>query len=207
MQLNLKKSLARNQIIIYLWLLGILGLAILAILYPKGSLNLFFSANYDFNVGQFFRYYTHLGEELYLLPLALILFVVYRNKKFTIQLVLSMLLNSILTLPIKYILIQSERPKLFLSKYTLIFTEGVEVHQYNSFPSGHTSAAFAFAFALVFWINDKKIGVLLIFMAFLVGMSRIYLQQHFIEDVISGSVLGFCAALASLAITGKLVHD
>ena len=72
--------------------------------------------------------------------------------------------------------------------------EDVEVHHYNSFPSGHTLAAFACYgfFALIVRMPLFKFVFFLI--AFLVGYSRIYLSQHFLQDVIAGAALGTLVA-------------
>lgn len=69
---------------------------------------------------------------------------------------------------------------------------GVSLHSgFTSLPSGHTMAAFAF-FSLVAFATPKKSWTALacLLAASLVGISRIYLSQHFEEDVLLGSVLG-----------------
>lgn len=66
-------------------------------------------------------------------------------------------------------------------------------HSMNSFPSAHTSSATGFFFALVLLV--PRVGVVLLPLAFLVGWSRIYLNQHHFSDVIGGLVLGAAAAI------------
>lgn len=67
-------------------------------------------------------------------------------------------------------------------------------HDY-SFPSGHTSASFASAFAVFF--NNKKWGSIALVFAALIAFSRLYLYVHFPTDVLGGLILGFvCAVLA-----------
>lgn len=62
----------------------------------------------------------------------------------------------------------------------------------NSFPSGHTMAGFAlFSFLAFCWPRKKAVtGVLFFFLAMIVGLSRIYLLQHFAKDVSLGAFLG-----------------
>jgi membrane-associated phospholipid phosphatase len=43
-------------------------------------------------------------------------------------------------------------------------------------------------FALLF--NSKRFGILLLLIAIITAYSRIYLSQHFLQDVVAGSVLG-----------------
>ncbi len=61
-----------------------------------------------------------------------------------------------------------------------------------AFPSGHTSRAFAFAWALSYQVPNKR--VLLISAAALIGFSRVYIGAHFPLDVIAGAALGIFIA-------------
>lgn len=193
-----KSFFINHRWVLFLWMLFIMfSLAFIATT-PYGALNILLSKHYSSDLGFFFRYFTYFGEEWLLVPVGLILIVLIRKWDFVIRLTATFLLNTLITVPIKFLIFETERPKLALQKFQLVFTEGVEVHQYNSFPSGHSSAAFAMALAIAFWFNDKAISIIVIIMAIGVGLSRIYLQQHFVEDVMGGSVIGLiAAALAS----------
>ena len=70
------------------------------------------------------------------------------------------------------------------------------INHWLSFPSGHTTGAFAF-FCLLSLLLPKKyaaIGIVFFLLALATGYSRIYLSQHFFADVYAGSLLGtiFC---------------
>jgi membrane-associated phospholipid phosphatase len=83
------------------------------------------------------------------------------------------------------------RPSVYFEgKQHLDFVQGVEILRYNSFPSGHTAAAFAFCFMLSLLFENKKWSVLLFLTALLVGISRMYLLEHFFRDVFFGSIVG-----------------
>ncbi len=65
----------------------------------------------------------------------------------------------------------------------------------NSYPSGHTTAAFAL-FTLVALAYPRWWAQLLAFCtALTVGISRIYLVQHFPEDVFLGALIGVTVAM------------
>ncbi|UZM96955.1 phosphatase PAP2 family protein [Lysinibacillus sp. MHQ-1] len=57
-----------------------------------------------------------------------------------------------------------------------------------SFPSNHAAGAFALAFALL-W-KRKKIGAVLLVMACLMALSRIFIGVHYPLDVLAGACIG-----------------
>ncbi|WP_040196571.1 phosphatase PAP2 family protein [Candidatus Soleaferrea massiliensis] len=57
-----------------------------------------------------------------------------------------------------------------------------------SFPSGHTQQAFTVATVLLF--ANKKLGVIAMAVASLVGFSRMYVGVHYPTDVLVGALLG-----------------
>lgn len=61
-----------------------------------------------------------------------------------------------------------------------------------SFPSGHTSAAFAAAWMI--FMNKKRLGFYTVVLASLMGLSRIYLFMHYPTDVIGGAIVGILIA-------------
>ncbi len=66
-----------------------------------------------------------------------------------------------------------------------------------SFPSGHTSIAWAVAVAFVLIIRPgKAVSTLLLLLALLAGVARMYMGVHMPMDVAAGIVLGAGIALA-----------
>ena len=74
-----------------------------------------------------------------------------------------------------------------------------------SFPSGHSSSAFA-ATAVIFYFY-KKAGFVALTMASLMAFSRMYLFVHFPTDVICGILWGIASAIIVISIYKKLCED
>ena len=86
----------------------------------------------------------------------------------------------------------------YLLKYT-IDKERPNGHDSNSFPSGHTTAAFSGAM----FIQKKygfKYGIPSLLLASFVGYSRVYANKHFWEDVAVGASIGI---IGSMVFTKK----
>lgn len=75
----------------------------------------------------------------------------------------------------------------------------------GSFPSGHTSIAFATATSLAFISHKWYIIVPAFGWASLVGYSRLYLGVHYPTDVIAGAILGSGSAWLSFKLN-KWMH-
>lgn len=146
----------------------------------------------------FFKYATNFGDGLISI-LAAIILLALRKKKKAMTVTLAYIYSGLLIQVAKRIF-HMPRPKFYFEQ-TLFqyshFVDGVRMHDQNSFPSGHTASAFALATVLVLVFKKKKISSLCLFMAVLIGYSRIYLAQHFLIDVIFGAIAGIGCALIS----------
>lgn len=92
------------------------------------------------------------------------------------------------------------RPRPFLT-FDNINIINANLYDY-SFPSGHTTAAFSICvtLSLVF----PHLTVILISLAFLVGVSRIYLGVHYPTDVFVGMIIGTIFAICNSYIIDYL---
>lgn len=73
----------------------------------------------------------------------------------------------------------------------------------NSFPSGHTSAAFAAGLVWARALPKAWMRRTAVIQAVLMGLSRLYVGVHYPSDVVSGAVVGTVCALLALWI-GRL---
>ena len=78
---------------------------------------------------------------------------------------------------------------------------GIREDAYRSFPSGHATAAFAFASVVTaetshWWPGARwPVGILTYGTATLTGASRIYNDQHWASDVLTGAAIGTLTGL------------
>ena len=141
----------------------------------------------------FFKYITYLGDGLTALLIALIFLILRLDYGLisAIGFTLSALTTQILK---RFVFEEVQRPFLVFKEQIDIgqwhLIDGVEMHQLYSFPSGHTTSIFSICILLSLIINQKKYNYFFFLIAFLVGVSRVYLSQHFLIDVFVGSLIG-----------------
>ena len=167
----------------------ILGALLLAIK-TKSETHLVFNTIHSTFFDTFFLYATYLGDGIMsLLAVIILLAVKYR---YALIVGISGLIASIIGQTLKQTVFNEiVRPKKFFDGiHELYLVPGVENHLFYSFPSGHSICAFSLYFALALVITNKVLKGILFFVALLAGYSRIYLSQHFFEDVYAGSVIG-----------------
>lgn len=66
---------------------------------------------------------------------------------------------------------------------------------FKSFPSGHTADAFSSAGVMWGFLSSYVLSFLSFFFSFLVGLSRIFVGEHYFLDVLAGMALGFITGI------------
>ena len=147
-------------------------------------------------------YVTDVGDGWTIIGLSiLLLFFSYRD---AFLMITTWAITSLSAQIIKH-LFNKPRPTLYfqsqLSRIHLV--KGVFMLKHDSFPSGHTVNAFSAVLVITYLVNDKRWGLLLFFIAVAVGYSRMYMSEHFFEDVSAGSVIGVVLTVIWLAYIDK----
>lgn len=207
----MRNTIIKTKPFLYSYLIfAIISIAIL-ILFQKPDIQIFINKQntpfFDF----FFKNTTHLGHGILLGIIFLI--VIFINKKHALTTVLSSIFMSVIVFVVKTS-VNAKRPLAYFTHvyetdYNFHFVEGVNVHSHASFPSGHTATAFTTFFLLTLFLKDKnKIWQILFFtLALLVGYSRMYLMQHFLEDVVVGAFIGIVCVFFSDYLSNILLKN
>jgi len=150
----------------------------------------------------FMQSVTEIGDVYYMVVFGIILLIIKRTRRIGITIMMLLVMTTILTGYIKCG-VDRDRPDLeFLGNPFLIelsddtfslFCEG----GFNaSYPSGHAARAAVFGVILGFALSERfpRGCYLLLLYPLLMGISRVYVLQHFPMDVIGGTILGIFLA-------------
>lgn len=166
----------------------------LLLFYDKHFLFAQVNLNHTSFLDVFMYYATKMGEGVFgtLILLMLLALDSFRNWWYFFLALACNLLPSLLTQLVKNI-VSAPRPLNYFNSASWIhMADGWEKLYENSFPSGHTTAAFSlFAFlSFLLSIRFQKLGILFFILAMIVAYSRMYLAAHFFLDVYVGSIIG-----------------
>ena len=183
-----------------------IGTGILLLVLGKNETFQLINSNHNEIADQFFKYFTHYGDGLMWVPLGI--YCYFYRRKYFIAVVAGVIISTIIAQFLKRVVYPDElRPISYLSEvFPVHIVEGVTMRKVHSFPSGHTTAAFAMALIMAYIINRKFWSVILPFLALLAGYSRVYLGQHFPTDIFAGICIGIVSAILSLLIYRKFIR-
>jgi len=142
----------------------------------------------------FFSRFTHIGDGW--VPTALALLVLFvRDLRSFMMMGLSCGFSALVAQAFKHSF-NHDRPFMYKEQLgDMHWVEGLELHHHLSFPSGHATAAFSMCFALAVLLNRRAWGYILGVFAILLAYSRVYLSQHFSEDILFGGAIGTLTTL------------
>ncbi len=167
----------------------------LLILLSKPDMHILMNAYHNYFFDMLFAWITHFGNGLAALSIFFVILLFNIRKAFLFG--FANLLAGLSVQFLKKVLFPSAmRPvKFFDGKYDLYLIEGVQNHLMESFPSGHTATAFATFLILSGFTKKTTLKVMFFVFAMLTAYSRVYLSQHFFEDIYVGSLMGVVLSL------------
>jgi membrane-associated phospholipid phosphatase len=189
MKISIKDVLYRIRPFFILYLIILCACLIIKLLYTREQI--YFAVN-GLNrpwADALAPYVTDIGEGLTAVILSLIIGLFSYRKG--LLLATSYAVTSIVAQILKYIF-DAPRPRVYFESQLdrIHFVKGIYILGTHSFPSGHTVSIFSAAVVITYLCKNKSWGIPALLVALLVGFSRMYLSQHFFEDVMAGSVIG-----------------
>lgn len=149
------------------------------------------------------RFITGLGNAG-IIWIAIALFCLYFKKTRNVGMLV--ILSLIGSLVINNIIIKNLvariRPYEVIEGLEILIQKPVEF----SFPSGHAASSFA-AGVILFLSCPKKYGVPALILAFLIGISRLYVGVHYPTDVLGGMITGTLIAICIWKVYQKKVKN
>lgn len=186
-----------HKTILTVYALFVLPLLVLVLVYNQFELQLIFNRWTHPNMDVWIQKITHLGDGLVFLPVLLILF--FKDRFSAVQLIFAGIISLCLVSFFKGVVFEDwHRPKAYLwSEGPQYFKDGIRLtldwdlmKLHHSFPSGHTSSAMAMATVLIMACKRRKWIVFYMFLFVSIALTRVYLNQHFVKDVLFGMFIG-----------------
>lgn len=179
----------------------------LLLVFSKESIHLFINDQHSLKADYFYKYITHLGDGF--MPLILAIVYLFNSIRKSFIIITAGLLAGAMAQFFKRIVFPDiVRPiKYFEGVHDLYLVEGVHNHGSFSFPSGHSATIFALCLCLAFFSKNNMSRFFLFVIALLVSFSRVYISQHFLNDIIAGSFLGCLAAFLMYYSFGKIENS
>jgi membrane-associated phospholipid phosphatase len=190
------------KLFVVLWFAG--GVFLLFI--KKGDVVFYINEIHTPFFDHFFKYVTHLGDGVFYAVVTLALLLIHKKRAGYVALV--GVVHGILIYFFKKVVFHmAPRPTKYFPDVDWNYVEGVTTHSFNSFPSGHTASAFALMASLAIILDISKwVKVVFFCIALLVGLSRIYLLQHFYVDTYAGALVGTLCAMLIFVLLYKWLY-
>ena len=193
------------RIAVFFSLVLLFVLGVFVAIYGKNKSFLMINGRYSPEADYFFNYVTLLGEWILWVPI--FLYALFIKRDFFLPVLAALAICTLLTHLGKKVIFDGEPRPLLLLKDAARAVPILKHNNYvNSFPSGHTSTAFTTALLLSFIIRKKFAVFFFPVIAFLVGYSRVYLAQHFVTDVLAGSLIGIISSYVALLIHNRILQ-
>ena len=144
----------------------------------------------------FWKAITHLGDAgFFWIVTAVVLLFCKRTRRAGLSASFALIIGALITNVALKNLVARIRPYEAVDGLMCI----IEKQPDFSFPSGHTCASFAAAFAL-YKTLPRRWGIVCLILAVLISLSRLYVGVHYPGDVLGGAAAGLFAGWAGVRI-------
>jgi undecaprenyl-diphosphatase len=163
----------------------------------------FRSAHRSANVDAVMITATSFGDVSTLLVIAVILTIIRRTRKMGMIFLTTIVVTAILVMYIKPLVGRSGPPYKFepdlrLPQHFIIEDDSMLPSVRNlSYPSNHVAIATSFAFIIGFGLNRRSriAGSIIWSFPIIIAITKLYIMQHYLTDVISGAILGLVISI------------
>lgn len=135
------------------------------------------------------------------ITILLLLLIRRRTRRYGLMGVVSLATGSLIYLILNRI-VRRTRPFIAVKGLAMLGTKPLNY----SFPSGHTTSAFAVA-VIVFLCLPRKYGIPALILAALISFSRLYIGVHYPTDVLAGFLIGTLTAVVVHAFMLRLFRQ
>lgn len=199
-------------------------LGVLLVVIPKGELHLILCDHHTEVLDWVIPAYSNIVNWL---PYVLIVALLFYKAGWSCLLAADIILTTAIVQPVKH-LVCAPRPITWFAIHVpdvmLPTTPGVTMHEWCSFPSGHTTNFFVVACVMALLVKDYwcqradkgecmshqaegAIEVVLVLFASVGAYTRLYMSQHFALDVFAGMAIGMGCTMALWLMAQKWVID
>lgn len=193
----------KNRLFYTLAVLFWLVCAVVIISYDKGAPSLYVNKFHNLYCDYFFFAITYLGDGLFSVIL-LVCIALFVNVRQTLVITATFLTVVLVIQALKFTFLEPRPYIYFQDTPGVYYIPWLEMHKFNSFPSGHTAQAFSLALCVCFYWANKYIPWLFV-LAMLTGFSRVYLMQHFPIDVAVGSFVAVVITTVAFPLWDKYI--
>lgn len=154
----------------------------------------------------FCKFISFFGEAGWaFIVLALVFLLFRRTRRMGVGMGFALVLGAIVTNILLKNIVDRARPFTRSEEFSVWWhAAGQNTEDSASFPSGHTTAAFA-AMVALFLTGDKRYSWTGLIFACMMAFSRVYLIVHYPTDVLAGVVVGTLAGVGGMLLC-KLVY-
>jgi len=197
---KLKVNFSKQPYFFVGYLLFVISICCVLFFFEKKESSFWINQHGNELLDVFFKSITYLGDGLFALFIILLLFIFSPKIKYGFYGVIAFIITATITQVLKRVFFsESLRPSLeyyreFRAELWRLI-DGVELLGNNSFPSGHSTSAFSVFCLLALIVKKKYWGFGFFILAFFAAFSRVYLSQHFLEDILVGSFIGCLGTL------------